>query len=319
MSKPKPKPNPNPILAGMMGKQVKASRVCLYPIQSEMRYVSILEEWCRETCSMIRDEVAAIIPDIMEQRNRELGLPRLDWKDIPLSEFEVALDLTGRKSLRHDALPSAWGWTVRMSDFMKRSASRAIESVSAKFRNIGIRKAVSSSAKKVSDFNRRQWHGVLRKHYGVDVVKSEPWLAARLADYEQRNLALIESIPKQYVEKLQGQITEAVTRGYTVNQVVALVLKTYPLPLKRARLIARDQVGKLNGQLTRLRQEALGVTGYTWRGVMDSRERPSHVAHEKKHFDWDDPPKDTGHPGEDYQCRCTAEPDLPLFDDIDWD
>ena len=29
-----------------------------------------------------------------------------------------------------------------------------------------------------------------------------------------------------------------------------------------------------------------------------------------KTFRWDTPPDDTGHPGEDYGCRCTAEPKL---------
>ena len=46
---------------------------------------------------------------------------------------------------------------------------------------------------------------------------------------------------------------------------------------------------------------------YRWRTAGDDKVRPSHAANEGRIFNWDYPP-DTGHPGEDYNCRCTAEP-----------
>lgn len=173
-------------------------------------------------------------------------------------------------------------------------------------------------AEAVSVFNDKQWRKIKRAKYGIDVFKSEPWLAARLAEWEHRNIQLIDSIPTQYLEQLQGRIVEAVGKGYTPAQVVDIIHNTYPLPEARARLIARDQVGKLNGQLTRERQYRLGVSEYIWRGVMDSRERQTHKDHEGKRYAWDSPPKNTGHPGEDYQCRCHASPVLPELEDIDW-
>lgn len=268
----------------------------LFPMMIERSYVKALEDWAQETCTMIAEDVKASIADIVAQRDREIGIER-----------------------RVDALGGAWGWTVHLSSFMKKSAARAIERVTAAFNSKGIPAVVSETAQAVSKFNRKQWHRILRKQYGVDVTKSEPQLLPRLNEWERRNLALITSIPEQYAAQLEGKILDAVQRGLTAKDVTKLVLSVYPLPLKRARLIARDQVGKLNGQLTRMRQEGLGVTSYRWRGVMDSRERPSHVEHEKKVFDWSDPPADTGHPGEDYQCRCHAEPILPDFEDINWD
>jgi SPP1 gp7 family putative phage head morphogenesis protein len=81
----------------------------------------------------------------------------------------------------------------------------------------------------------------------------------------------------------------------------------------RANLIARDQVGKLFGQLNEKRQTELGVTGYVWRTVHDNRVRELHEDRDGQHFDWNDPPEETpddGHPGTPIQCRCYAEPDL---------
>lgn len=52
------------------------------------------------------------------------------------------------------------------------------------------------------------------------------------------------------------------------------------------------------------------TTHYIWRTRNDEKVRPSHAANNGHVFAWDDPPP-TGHPGEDYGCRCTAEPYYP--------
>jgi SPP1 gp7 family putative phage head morphogenesis protein len=81
----------------------------------------------------------------------------------------------------------------------------------------------------------------------------------------------------------------------------------------RADLIARDQISKLNGQFTELRQTELGLKRYTWRTVGDERVRESHSQNDGKVFSWNSPPEGTGHPGDDFQCRCYAE---PVFEDL---
>ena len=45
---------------------------------------------------------------------------------------------------------------------------------------------------------------------------------------------------------------------------------------------------------------------YIWRTQGDSKVRDAHAERDGKVFSWDDPPEG-GHPGEDYNCRCTAE------------
>ncbi|MFD0986045.1 phage minor head protein [Methyloligella solikamskensis] len=57
-------------------------------------------------------------------------------------------------------------------------------------------------------------------------------------------------------------------------------------------------------------KEAHPTTHYIWRTQRDGKVRPSHRENAGKIFAWDDPPP-TGHPGEDYGCRCWAEPYAP--------
>ncbi|MFX4789475.1 minor capsid protein, partial [Acinetobacter baumannii] len=80
----------------------------------------------------------------------------------------------------------------------------------------------------------------------------------------------------------------------------------------RARLIASDQMGKINGQINQARQLSMGVETYTWQTAKDERVRPDHQHKQGKTFRWDSPPEG-GHPGQPIRCRCTA---LPNYEDI---
>lgn len=52
------------------------------------------------------------------------------------------------------------------------------------------------------------------------------------------------------------------------------------------------------------------TTHYIWRTSGDNKVRSTHAANNGKIFAWSNPPE-TGHPGEDYNCRCKAEPYTP--------
>ena len=84
---------------------------------------------------------------------------------------------------------------------------------------------------------------------------------------------------------------------------------------RKAALLARDQVNRLNGQLDQHRQAQMGVTRYVWRTMEDDRVRPKHADQDGKVHSWDKPPKvgakgERFHPTQDYNCRCYAEPVL---------
>ncbi len=56
----------------------------------------------------------------------------------------------------------------------------------------------------------------------------------------------------------------------------------------------------------------MGVNKYTWRSRDDSKVRDAHARHDDQVFDWQHPPPG-GHPGMEFNCRCTAE---PVLDDL---
>lgn len=75
----------------------------------------------------------------------------------------------------------------------------------------------------------------------------------------------------------------------------------------RARSFTFGQVLDVQASYDTGRNRAESEKFYVWRTKLDDKVRPSHAANHGKIFSWDNPP-DTGHPGEDYGCRCEAKP-----------
>lgn len=165
----------------------------------------------------------------------------------------------------------------------------------------------------VSEFNRLAINSQVKSVVGIDVFVAEPFLRDLVDNFAIENVGRIKKLLGTNLEGLEDDIIRNFRAGRRAEFVAAEMLERFEGDANRARLVARDQTNKLNGQLTRARQENLGIERYIWRTSLDERVRPSHIAKEGKIFRWDDPPSDTGHPGQDIQCRCTAE---PHFDDI---
>ena len=128
----------------------------------------------------------------------------------------------------------------------------------------------------------------------------------------EANVALIKSIPSQYTDKLEVLVMNALQTGQTNDELAQEIKKLGHSTDNRARLIARDQMGKINGGINKKRQTSMGVETYDWLDSHDDRVRPLCASHNGKTFRWDTPPKG-GHPGQKIGCRCTA---VPNYEDI---
>lgn len=71
--------------------------------------------------------------------------------------------------------------------------------------------------------------------------------------------------------------------------------------------VAQAVVRQYTAQLNARRQQILGISHYIWRTRDDNRVRTTHAARDDRIFAWDEP-LSGGFPGEDFGCRCIAEP-----------
>jgi SPP1 gp7 family putative phage head morphogenesis protein len=175
------------------------------------------------------------------------------------------------------------------------------------------------TGKSVDEWNDRQMNGQLSGIVEIDLFGSEPWLARELGGFVVENVSLITSVEDEYLAQVEKMVATSIRSGLRVEEIAADLDDRFDVSRSRAELIARDQVGKFNGQLTELRQKDLGIETYRWMTSGDSRVRDSHRENAERMtefgqgiYAWNDPPE-TGHPGQDFQCRCWAE---PVLDDL---
>lgn len=145
----------------------------------------------------------------------------------------------------------------------------------------------------------------------------------------ENNANLIENVKEELLTEVERTVSEGIRRGERFEDIANKILARakdkegfrgrFKKAETRAKFIARDQVNKLNGALNQARQESLGVKKYIWRTAKDDRVRDAHQL-EGAVFEWGkntgvsangrkvSKPRGSLNPGEDFNCRCYAEP-----------
>lgn len=172
----------------------------------------------------------------------------------------------------------------------------------------------------VSTFSGNQWAAVLRSMFGLLVQPGQR--ISRQDDagddmqrlWIEQNLDLITSIDNETLEKTKAALIRAiqntVDNAELTKNLIADLMKIEGVEKSRAALIATDQVGKLNGMMTRYQQMQAGIIEFRWTSSHDSRVRPLHAEYDGHIYKWGHPPAD-GYPGQPIRCRCVA---IPVFD-----
>lgn len=127
----------------------------------------------------------------------------------------------------------------------------------------------------------------------------------------RRNVSLINEVYKNYFNDIADIVKTGVLNGDGFATITNKLQAKTNVSLSKAQFWARDQIGKFFGQTTKIRQQEAGIAGYIWRCVGDKRTRDLHLALEGTFHYWNDPPVINGrkcHPGDDFNCRCWAEP-----------
>jgi len=258
-----------------------------YPIGQEFAYRKILLNMNRKYKQILKRNMSPYV-EIMAKEATAVHLP------------------TGQ--IRQDAL----GWQDQLNQIMQKIATDMRQPT-----NQAIKKMLRVGPQ-VNQYNKAEWTRLIRSQYGVDPTKERPeQFKVLLENWSRNNSLLIKDIPHKTSLQIAEQTRQALIDGTNLKDakeaVFNIMSERTDVSDSRAKLIARDQIAKLNGQLTMERQVDMGVDSYIWRTVGDERVRDTHADNEDQTFTWDNPPAETGHPGDDYQCRCWAEPILPEF------
>jgi SPP1 gp7 family putative phage head morphogenesis protein len=177
---------------------------------------------------------------------------------------------------------------------------------------------------KLSNLSRKltiaEWKRVVKRTLGIDIMSDyysglkfqqifDKWVAD--------NVGLIKTIPQETLGRMKDIVKQGYLAGKTTTDIAIQIREAYGVDRNHAIFIARNQVAKLNADVTRAQHEDAGVYEYVWRTMDDSRVRDGHRRLNDKRFKYTEPPVvdertgRTANPGQDYNCRCMP---LPVFD-----
>jgi SPP1 gp7 family putative phage head morphogenesis protein len=183
-----------------------------------------------------------------------------------------------------------------------------------------LERKVKSLAEQARKLSVKEWKKVVNATLGIDIADDYylgEFYQQQLDTWSADNANLIKSIPHDMLSEMEGIMKDGFNSGRTLTDIVSEIESVYHIGRNKAKFLARDQMAKLNSDLSEYQQRDAGITQYEWSTSQDGRVRDSHRELNGKRFSWDNPPivdKKTNrraHPGQDYQCRCVA---LPVFD-----
>lgn len=174
-----------------------------------------------------------------------------------------------------------------------------------------IQATAAAAGRQVELFSSVQLNRVFKSALNIDVDALFPDAAAAIEAFTVDNVSLISTIPEKYFAEIEQTALRNIRAGRRFSEWQGEISKRFDVAQSRAKLIARDQVNKFNGELNRVRQQALGIRTYTWRDSNDERVRETHEEFDGNTYSWSGKNQaPEGPPGFPIQCRCNADPDI---------
>lgn len=212
-----------------------------------------------------------------------------------------------------------------------RSLQTLRENFAEEIRSPRIQAEIERAARLVDAWTRAQVRKQFERNLGflegqsairaIDITRSRA-TDQLVTGFGNRAANLIVTMGQDQIDKVEQIVANGVRKGIETNDLIKLINEQTNATEGHARLIARDQIGKISARLTESRQTAAGIPGYIWRTQLNRRVRGNpgglwpdainpHWDQEGKFFTWQDgwkaPDGRTLHPGEDFQCQCFAE------------
>lgn len=275
-----------------------------------------------------------IYPKAIENRykNKLSGYfkPLIDYVNKFIKENNEELLRGDSKEIKLDAIP---GETFRQ---MVKNMNNWVDTYLPNVEDVknGANSAVyigiNATAEDLKNFEDKEFEKQLDKAINVSIKEQSEWWDSMLESWADNNYQLIRSNASAFTSKINTLVEQAIVNGTTVSELKKEIQKaTSGLSDSKCRLLARDQIGKLQGQISQAQMTEIGLEMYIWSTSGDERVRDSHLEMEGLLCRWDDAnvySEDGGktwvdrpsgairmHPGQDIQCRCVA---LAYFPEI---
>lgn len=268
---------------------LRSRHVPAYPITAEREYMRLTSRYLKLARGLLQKR----LPGLMKAYRREM---RLD-------DRERAEDRADRE----------------IAEMTKR-----LERILVLF---GLESQIWKIAKIAKNTSVREWLRAVKRTFGIDLETgyyNGEFFDEILNPWVSDNVRRMQAFPQTVLNGASHEIRKGIRDGLKTSAIVTAVWAIFNRAAGEMRATARNQIGSLNSAMSRKEQTDAGCSSYCWATSGDDRVRACHAALNGKTIRWDSPPEmwyvtkrgivhtgRTCHPGEDYNCRCTA---VPVFE-----
>lgn len=258
----------------------------VFPVRIEREYERISRQYMR----LLKESIEEEIPVLKDQIMKERGTYRADYRADGINDVMILLE--------------------SVLDKIEKKFTQKVQ-------GYGLRRKLESLANLTRKLTIREWKKAVDKTLGINIMEDYymgEFFQTALDRWVDENVSLIKTIPADTLGDMRTIVRDGFVNGKSTTSIMKEIQHKYNVEKSHAKLLARDQIGKLNAAVNEAQQRDAGIEEYIWCDCGDSLVRDSHKALNGKRFRWDSPPvvdMKTGrrcHPGQDYQCRCRAKP-----------
>ena len=256
--------------------------------------------------------VGGVRVDVSPRLPRDPSALEAEFAREAARTFAAPLEASAKAYAEHYAATSARDdSSARLDADPVAELERLGSGLTARWSSTAIARVTKGKLKQLTEEIDADLEGQVERVVGVRPdLSGIPGTDEALEAASRETVGLMKDVMPKAHERMSAIVLEGYRAGSAQDVIARRLNEAAGIGMRRAAFVARNEMGNLYAAHTETRHRDLGVTHYVWRTSQDERVRATHAAHEGKRFAWDDAPADTGPPGADFNCRCTAEPDL---------
>lgn len=266
---------------------------------AERRYATILRRRVGLLTTLLLEQAEPIIGRGEQREGRQDGIVLLDdpW-DEPWYADGVVLAAT---------IPEPDEWRADVDSVLVREMLDMVRRLRTSL--VGVFDLSVDRVLPIAQGADRHGARVLARYLGRPVSREDDGTAAPvLRRWARQNAQLVSGLDDRILDDIARTVVRASEQGLAARDLGKVLRERVGIAKRRADLIARDQLGSLNGEITKARQTAAGFPRFTWSDSGDSRVRPLHVEINGNVYEWSTGHPTEGIPGQPILCRCVGRP-----------
>lgn len=213
----------------------------VFPASIEREYGRISRQYMRLLKESIEDEIPALKERIMMER----GTYRADGINDVMELLEKVLDKIQKR-------------------------------FTEKTQGYGLRRKLESLANMTRKLTIREWKKAVDKTLGINIIEDYymgEFFQTAIDRWVDENVLLIKTIPSDTLGDMRTIVKEGFLNGKSTTSIMKEIQHKYNVEKSHARLLARDQIGKLNASINEAQQRDAGIEEYIWDDCGDGRVR----------------------------------------------